>query len=92
MNDIMKIVQALEDSGIVVKDITKTIENGAKEQEGGFLGVLLGALGTNLLGNMLAGIGIVRAGYGNQVQGTVYLVMVLRDLRSSVFNVAPSFD
>ena len=61
-------------------------------QEGGFLGVLLGALGTNLLGNMLAGIGIVRAGYGNQVQGTVYLVMVLRDLRSSVFNVAPSFD
>ena len=36
-------------------------------QEGGFLGVLLGALGTNLLGNMLAGIGIVRAGYGNQV-------------------------
>lgn len=61
-------------------------------QEGGFLGVLLGALGTNLLGNMLAGIGIVRAGYGNQVQGTVYLAMVLRDLRSSVFNVAPSFD
>ena len=61
-------------------------------QEGGFLGVLLGALGTNLLGNMLAGIGVVRAGYGNQVQGTVYLVMVLRDLRSSVFNVAPSFD
>ena len=41
---------------------------------------------------MLAGIGIVRAGYGNQVQGTVYLAMVLRDLRSSVFNVAPSFD
>ena len=53
-------------------------------QEGGFLGVLLGALGTNLLGNMLADIGIVRAGYGNQVQGTVYLAMVLRDLRSSV--------
>ena len=61
-------------------------------QEGGFLGVLLGALGTNLLGNMLAGIGVVRAGYGNQVQGTVYLVMVLGDLRSSAFNVAPSFD
>ena len=52
MNDIMKIVQALEDSCILLKGITKTIENETKEQKGGFLGMLLGPLGAALLGNM----------------------------------------
>ena len=49
----MKIVQALEGSNILLKGITKTIENEIKEQEGGFLGMLLGTLGASLLGNML---------------------------------------
>ena len=66
MNDIMKIVQALEDSDIFLKGITKTIENEIKEQKGGFLGMLLGTLGASLLGKILTGKGILTAGYGNK--------------------------
>ena len=66
MNDIMKIVQALEDSNILLKGVTKTIKNKTKERKGGFLSMLLGTLGANLLGNLLAGKGIVRAGSGNK--------------------------
>ena len=62
----MKIVQALEDSNIFLKGITKTIENETKEQKGRFLGMSLGTLGASLLGNMLTGKGIARAGYGNK--------------------------
>ena len=66
MNDIMKIIEALENSGILLKGVTKTIENETKEQRGGFLGMLLGALGASLLGNLLtAGKGIMRAGEGS---------------------------
>ena len=68
MNDIMKSVQVLEDSNILLKDITNTIENVTKEQKEGFLGRLLGTLGTSLLGNMLARKGIVRAAYGSSVK------------------------
>ena len=72
MNDIMKIIEALEHSGILLKGVTKTIENESKEQRGGFLGMLLGTLGASLLGNLLTGEngimeaveGIVRAGDG----------------------------
>ena len=52
MNDIMKIVQALEDSNILLKGVTKTIENETKEQKGEFLSMLLGTLGATLLGNV----------------------------------------
>ena len=62
MNDIMKIVQALEDSNILLKGVTKTIENEIKEQKGGFLSMLLGTLGASLLGNLLTGKGTERAG------------------------------
>ena len=62
MNDIIKIVQALEDSNILLKGVTKTIKNETKEQKGGFLSMLLGTLGASLLGNLLTGKGIVRAG------------------------------
>ena len=62
MNDIMKIVQALEDSNIFLKGVTKTIKNEAKEQKGCFLSMLLGALGASLLENILSGKGTVRAG------------------------------
>ena len=72
MNVIMKIVQALKDSNILLKGVTKTIKNETKEQEGGFLGMLLGTLGASLLGNMLAGKGIVRTGYWNK-KGTEML-------------------
>ena len=66
MNDIMKIVQALEDSNILVNGVTKTIKNKTKEQKGGFLNMFLGTLGASLLGNILAGKRIVRAGSGNK--------------------------
>ena len=66
MNDIMKIVQALEDSNILLKEVTKTIKNETKEQKGGFLSMLLGTLGVSLLGNLLAGKGTVRAVSGNK--------------------------
>ena len=62
----MKTVQALEDSNTLLKGITKTMENKAKEEKGGFLGMLVGSLGVSLLGNMLTGKGILRAGYGNK--------------------------
>ena len=48
MNDIMKIVQALEYSNILLKGVTRTIENETKEQKVGFLSMLLGTLGTSL--------------------------------------------
>ena len=66
MNDIIKIIQALENFNILLKGVTKTIKNEAKEQKGGFLSMLLGTLGASLLGNLLTGKGIVRAGSGNK--------------------------
>ena len=65
MNDIIKIIQSLEDSNILLKGVTNTIKNEAKEQKGGFLSMLLGTLGASLLGNLLSGKGIARAGYGH---------------------------
>ena len=71
MNDIMKIMEALENSGILLKGVSKTIENKTKEQKGGFLSMLLGTLGASLLGNLLTGIkGTVRAGEGIVRAGT----------------------
>ena len=64
MSDIMKVVQALEDSNVLLKGFNKTIENETKEKKEGFLSMLLETLGASLLGNLLTGKGIVRAGYG----------------------------
>ena len=66
MNDIMKIIQALENSNILLKGVTNTIKNETKEQKRGFLSMLLGTSGTSLLGNLLTGKGIIRAGTGNK--------------------------
>ena len=74
MNDIMKIIEALENSGILLKGVRKTIESETKEQGGGFLSMLLGTLGTSLLGNLLTGgkgmmkvgDGVVLAGEGSE--------------------------
>ena len=84
MKDIIKIYESLEDSDLLLKGVSETIQNEAKEQKGGFLSILLGTLGATLLGNILAGKGInraeersiakrqgrgiVRAGYGNKKQ------------------------
>ena len=66
MNDIMKNVQALEDSNILLKGVIKTIKKKIKEQKGVFLSMLLATLGASLLGNLLAGKEIVRVGSGNK--------------------------
>ena len=63
--NIMKIVQALEDSNTLLKRVTETIKNETKEQKGGFLSILLGTLDASLLENLLTGKGITRAGSGN---------------------------
>ena len=65
MNDIMKIIKALENSGILLKGVSKAIKNETKEQKGGFLSMLLGML-TVGKGIMRAGDGIVRAGDGSK--------------------------
>ena len=78
IEDLIKIVKSLEDSGLLLKGVTGSIENEVKKQKGGFLSMLLGKLGASLLGNLLtgkgvnkkgkesirAGDGIVRASYG----------------------------
>ena len=64
IHDIIKIVKSLEDSGLLLKGVTETVQNEVKEQKGGFLGILLGTLGASLLGNLLTGKGIYRAGKG----------------------------
>ena len=77
MQDLLKIVKSLEDSGILFNGITETVKNEIKEQKGGFLSMLLGTLGASLLGDLLtknllrrsvirAGEGTIRAGYGSK--------------------------
>ena len=75
MKNIIDIVKSLEDSGLLLKGVSETIQNEAKEQKGGFLSMLLGTLGASLLKNILAGRGInkagegvIRTGYGNKRQ------------------------
>ena len=74
MDDIFKMVI---DSGVLLKGVSETIQHEAKEQRGGFLGMLLGTLGASLLGDVLskglsgkdvirAGEGTIRAGYGSK--------------------------
>ena len=71
MEDIMKIVISLEDSGLLSKGVGETIENEVKEQKGGLFSVLLGTSGASLMGNMLADKGITRAGCGSKGRGII---------------------
>ena len=76
MGDTIKIVKSLEDSGLLLKEVTERVQNKVKEQKGEFLSMLLGTLGASLSENFLTGKGIyragkdkgiVRAGYGNKM-------------------------
>ena len=67
MEDIIKIVKSLEDSGLLLNGVTEMVQNEVKEQKGGFLSMLLGTLGASLLGNLLTGKGINRAGKGRGI-------------------------
>ena len=64
MNDIMKLVKSLEESDLLIKGVGETIKNEAKEQKGGFLGMLLGTLRASLLGNLLTVKYTIRTGQG----------------------------
>ena len=73
VKDIINIVKSIEDSGLLLEGVSETIQNKAKEQKGGFLSMFLDTLGATLLGNILAGKiinrageGILKAGYGNK--------------------------
>ena len=60
----INIVKSLEDSGLLLKGVTETVQNEIKKQKGRFLSMLLGTLGASLLGNLLTGKRIYRAGKG----------------------------
>ena len=64
MEDVLEIVRSLEYSGLLLKTVSETIKNEAKEEKGEFISMLLGTLGGSLLGNMLTGKGVIRAGEG----------------------------
>ena len=79
MNNIIKIIEALENSGILLKGVTKTIENETKKQRGGFLSMLLGTLGANLLGDLLTGgKGMMKAGKGRVRAGKGSIVSIAK--------------
>ena len=64
MNDIMKIIKSLGECGLLIKGASETIKNEVKKQKGRFFSMLLGTLGASLLGNLLTGKGVMRAGEG----------------------------
>ena len=69
-----------------MKGVTKTIKNEAKEQKRGFLSMLLGTLGASLLGNLLTGKGILRAGTGNKKEKRILRAGSSRPLSSTSKN------
>ena len=70
MEDIIKVVKSLENSGLLLKGVSETIQNEAKDQKGGFLSMLLGTLGAILAGKEMnrTGEGFLRAGYGSSIK------------------------
>ena len=75
INDIIKIIKSLEDSDLLLKGVTETVQYEVKEQKGGSLSTFLGTLGASLLVDLLTGNikgkgvfrtgeGVLRAGYG----------------------------
>ena len=64
IEEVMKIVKLLEESGLLIQGISETIKNETKEKKGGFLSMLLGTLAASVLGSALTGRGIIRAGEG----------------------------
>ena len=67
MEDTIRIIKSLEDSGLLLKGVSKTVQNDVNEQKGGFLSMLLGTLGASFLGNILIGKEIYRAGEGKGI-------------------------
>ena len=93
IHDIIKIVKSLEDSGILLKGVTETVQNEVKEQKRGFLSILFGTLGASLLGSLLTGKGIHRTGKGKGrgikrvSEGFLEIIII-----KWIFNTASSFN
>ena len=71
-NCIMKIIKSFDESGLLIKSVSETTKNEAKEQKGGFLRMLLGTLAASLLGSALTGRGLIRTGEGTIRAGGNY--------------------
>ena len=69
MDDLIKIVKSLKDSGLLLKGVTESVQNEIKEQKGGLLSMLLGTLGASLLGSLVTGKGAFHAGKGVNKKG-----------------------
>ena len=92
MKDIIRIVKCLEDSGLLLKGVSKTIQNEAEEQKGECPSMLLRTIGASLLGNKLAGKRINRAGGVIEIKE---LVMEIKDKITKtkwIFNATSSFN
>ena len=61
MEDLIKLVKSLKDSGLLLKGITETVQNDVKEQKDGFVSMLVGTLGASLLENLLTGKGLTKS-------------------------------
>ena len=94
MNDIIKTVKSLEDSGVLLKGVSETIKHEAKEQRGGFLSMLLGTLGASLLGNLLTGgKGVIRAGEGIKISNLLIPFHLLTNFEiSEYYENEPKFN
>ena len=72
IEDIINIVKSIQDSSLLLKGVTETVQNEVKEQKRGFFSALLGTLGASLLGDLLTSKGVYRAGKGKGVLRTSY--------------------
>ena len=91
MDDLIKIVKSLEDSGLLLNGVTESVQNEVKEQKGGFLSMLLGTLRASLLGNLLTGKGIYRAGKGKGIHRAGEGIVRTGE-GNMIFNTASSFN
>ena len=99
MEDIIKLVKSFDDSGLLLKGVTETVQNEVKEQKGGFLSMLLGTLGASLLGNILTGPGVNRVGKGRGInragEGVIragYGSRFSEKKKRKIFNAASPFN
>ena len=73
MNDIIKIIKSLEDSGALIDGVTETVKNETKKQEGGFLGALLPSLAASLVQPVISSVVKVISGRGVRRTGRLYV-------------------
>ena len=96
MEDIIKLVKYLEDSGLLLKLVSETVHNEVKEQKGAFLSMLLGTLGGSLLGNILAGKGTIAMSQGRGInragKGNLRVSYGTKISTKCIFDSASSFN